>query len=140
MIAQTFFHSDFTLEPVWFNPVNNPMLLLVFSLLLGVIHLFTGLGVQFYQLIKQKKWLDAIYDVVFWYLLVGGLIIYMLSTPLVTSMLTLTFMLPAMVGNVGAILAVIGAVGIIATAAGPAAALANGCSKASTAFTVFPAG
>ncbi|HIW15786.1 MAG TPA: V-type ATP synthase subunit I [Firmicutes bacterium] len=116
VIAQTFFHSDFTLEPVWFNPVNNPMLLLVFSLLLGVIHLFTGLGVQFYQLIKQKKWLDAIYDVVFWYLLVGGLIIYMLSTPLVTSMLTLTFMLPAMVGNVGAILAVIGAVGIIATA------------------------
>lgn len=116
VIAQTFFHSDFTLEPVWFNPVNNPMLLLVFSLLLGVIHLFTGLGVQFYQLIKQKKWLDAIYDVVFWYLLVGGLIIYMLSTPLVTSMLTLSFMLPATVGNVGAILAVIGAVGIVATA------------------------
>lgn len=116
VIAQTFFHSDFTLEPVWFNPVNNPMLLLVFSLLLGVIHLFTGLGVQFYQLIKQKKWLDAIYDVVFWYLLVGGLIVYMLSTPLVTSMLTLSFMLPATVGNVGAILAVIGAVGIIATA------------------------
>lgn len=116
VIAQTFFHSDFTLEPIWFNPVNNPMLLLVFSLLLGVIHLFTGLGVQFYQLIKQKKWLDAIYDVVFWYLLVGGLIVYMLSTPLVTSMLTLSFMLPATVGNVGAILAVIGAVGIVATA------------------------
>ena len=140
VIAQTFFHSDFTLEPVWFNPVNNPMLLLVFSLLLGVIHLFTGLGVQFYQLIKQKKWLDAIYDVVFWYLLVGGLIIYMLSTPLVTSMLTLTFMLPAMVGNVGAILAVIGAVGIIATAGRSSRSIGKRLLKGSTAFTVFPAG
>ena len=115
MIAQTFFHTNVAIAPLWFDPVSDPMRLLVFSLLLGVIHLFAGLGMQFYQLAKQHKWADAIYDVVFWYLLVGGLIVYMLSTPLVTGMLALTFLLPENVGLVGAVLAGIGAVGIIAT-------------------------
>ncbi len=42
------------------------MKLLLFSFLLGIVHLFTGLGVQFYQLVKRRKFADALYDVVFW--------------------------------------------------------------------------
>lgn len=77
VIASTFFHSDFKLSPLWFEPVSEPMRLLVFSFLIGIIHLFTGLGIKFYQLAREGQIKDAIYDVVFWYLLVGGGIFYL---------------------------------------------------------------
>ena len=91
------------------------MRLLLFSFLVGIIHLFAGLGAQFYQLARQGKWLDAIYDVVFWYMLVGGGIVYLLSMQMFADMVALSFTLPAAVGNAGAIAAGIGAVGIIFT-------------------------
>lgn len=91
------------------------MRLLLFSFLVGIIHLFAGLGAQFYQLAKQGKWLDAIYDVVFWYLLVGGAIIYLLSMQMFADMVALSFTLPASVGTAGIIAAGIGAVGIVLT-------------------------
>ena len=34
---------------IWFDPVSDPMKLLLFSLGLGILHLFLGLGVHFYQ-------------------------------------------------------------------------------------------
>ena len=64
VIAKTFFNTDIVIPPLWFTPVDEPMRLLLFSFLVGIIHLFAGLGAQFYQLAKQGKWLDAIYDVV----------------------------------------------------------------------------
>ena len=88
---------------------------MLFSFLVGIIHLFAGLGAQFYQLAKQGKWLDAIYDVVFWYLLVGGAIIYLLSMQMFADMVALSFTLPASVGTAGIIAAGIGAVGIVLT-------------------------
>lgn len=115
VIAKTFFNKDITVPAVWFAPLDEPMRLLLFSFLLGVIHLFTGLGVQFYQLVKKKKFADALYDVVFWYFLVGGLILVLISTEMFRSMMSLSFTLPPIVGTIAAIFAGIGAVGIIAT-------------------------
>lgn len=116
VIAKTFFGKEITLAPAWFAPLDEPMRLLLFSFLLGVIHLFTGLGVQFYQLAKRKKYADALYDVVFWYFLVGGLILVLISTELFRSMVGLTFVLPPIVGKIAAVFAGIGAVGIVFTA------------------------
>ncbi len=116
MIAATFFHTTVTIPPLWFIPMNEPMRLLVFSFLLGIIHLFTGLGVQLYQLFRAKKYKDVLYDVGFWYLLVGGGIIYLLSMDMIKDMLALNFVLPPIVGIIAAVCAGIGAVGIIATA------------------------
>lgn len=115
VIAKTFFNKDITVPAVWFTPLDEPMRLLLFSFLLGVIHLFTGLGVQFYQLVKKKKFADALYDVVFWYFLVGGLILVLISTEMFRNMMSLSFTLPPIVGTIAAIFAGIGAVGIIAT-------------------------
>ena len=115
VIAKTFFNTDIVIPPLWFTPVDEPMRLLLFSFLVGIIHLFAGLGAQFYQLAKQGKWLDAIYDVVFWYLLVGGAIIYLLSMQMFADMVALSFTLPASVGTAGIIAAGIGAVGIVLT-------------------------
>lgn len=115
VIARTFFGQEIAIQPLWFAPLDNPMKLLLFSFLLGIIHLFTGLAVQFYQLVKRKKFADALYDVVFWYLLVGGLIIFLLSTDMFHDMMSLSFQFPSLVGTIAVIFAGIGAVGIIAT-------------------------
>ncbi len=116
VIGKTFFNVDIAIPALWFTPLNEPMRLLLFSFLIGVIHLFAGLGAQFYQLARQGLWKDAICDVVFWYMLVGGGILYLLSMQMFADMVSLGFTLPAAVGTAGAIAAGIGAVGIVLTA------------------------
>ena len=116
VIGKTFFNADVPTPTLWFAPLEEPMRLLLFSFLIGVIHLFAGLGAQFYQLARQGLWKDAIFDVVFWYMLVGGGILYLLSMQMFADMVSLGFTLPAAVGTAGAIAAGIGAVGIVLTA------------------------
>ena len=116
VIGKTFFNVDIAIPALWFTPLNEPMRLLLFSFLIGVIHLFAGLGAQFYQLARQGLWKDAVFDVVFWYMLVGGGILYLLSMQMFADMVSLGFTLPAAVGTAGAIAAGIGAVGIVLTA------------------------
>lgn len=116
VIASTFFGSDFAIPPLWFAPVDEPMRMLMISFLIGVIHIFVGLGVKLVTDCRTGHVKDAIYDVVFWYLLVGGGIVYLLTVPTFLDMAGLTFHLPAMVGTGAAVCAGIGAVGIILTA------------------------
>ena len=116
VVSTTFFGVTLSTPCLWYRPLDDPMRLLMFSFLLGIIHLFTGLAVQFYQLCKQHKIKDAIFDVVFWYFLVGGLVVYLMSLEMFRDMTGLGFTLPATVGMVGAVLAGIGAVGIVFTA------------------------
>lgn len=116
VVAKTFFgRSDIILGPLWFEPVKEPMRMLVFSMLMGVIHLFTGLGMKAYQYIKQKAYLDILYDVVFWYMLIIGLILVGLASPTFVNILQMSFILPSVMTTVGGIMAAIGAVGILLT-------------------------
>lgn len=116
VIAETFFHQEVTVPALWFEPLSDPMRLLIFSFGVGVLHLFTGLGVQFYQLAKRRKYADALYDVVFWYLLVGGLLVVLLSTEIFQNIAQLPFRIPSAVVTVAGVLAGVGAVGILCTA------------------------
>ena len=115
VIGKTFFNADVSLPAVWFAPLDDPMRLLLFSFLVGILHLFAGLGAQFYQLVRQGLWKDAVFDVVFWYMLVGGGVVYLLSMQMFTDMVALSFTLPAIAGTIGAAAAGIGAVGIVCT-------------------------
>jgi V/A-type H+-transporting ATPase subunit I len=116
IIATTFFNRpDISLPAIWMAPLNSPMKMLTFCFAVGILHLFVGLGAKFYMLWRDHKYLDAIYDVVFWYMLVGGCIVLLLTVPMFTSMLTIQNTLPASVGNVAKIVALIGAVGIVLT-------------------------
>ena len=116
VIATTFFNRpDIRLAPLWFEPVSAPMKMLVFSFAVGIIHLFMGLGAKLYSCVKNGQIVDGIYDAVFWYMLVGGSIVYLLTMSMVTDMLGLGFTLPAPVGTISAVIAVIGLVGIILT-------------------------
>ncbi len=115
VIGKTFFGVDIAFPTVWFSPTVEPMRLLLFSFLVGIIHLFAGLGAKFYQYAKRGMWKDAVYDVVFWYLLIGGAIVYLLSMQMFADMVSLGFLLPEAVGLGGAVAAGIGAVGIVLT-------------------------
>lgn len=70
----SFFGGIIPLKPLWVDPVSDPMIILKYSIIFGVIHIYFGLAVKGYQLIKQGKVLDAVYDVLTWYGLVSGLI------------------------------------------------------------------
>jgi len=63
---------------LWFNPVDDPEMLLSFSLLFGVIHIFVALGMKAANLIREKKYLDVVFDVVFWYITFVGFILFLL--------------------------------------------------------------
>ena len=116
VIATTFFNRpDIRLAPIWFEPVSLPMKMLVFAFVLGIIHLFTGLGIKFYSCVRSGNLANGIYDAIFWYMLVGGGIVYLLTMSMFTDMLGLTFTLPPIAGTVAAVLAVIGLIGIVLT-------------------------
>ena len=65
--------------------------------------------------VKNGSLADGIYDAIFWYMLVGGGIVYLLTMSMFTEMLGLTFTLPAVAGTVAAYAAAIGFVGIVLT-------------------------
>ena len=112
--SKTFLGQEVVLAPLWFAPVDDPMRMLLFSMLVGIIQIFTGLALCAYQLLRQKRVKDAIYDVAFWYLLVGGLIFALLSSDMFAQIADMD-KLPAVFGTVGGVCAAVGAVGILLT-------------------------
>ena len=116
VIATNFFNRpDIAFRPLWFNSMEEPIRLLSFAFLVGIIHLFTGMFIKFYQLIKAGDYKSAIYDVVFWLMFVGGAIIYALSAQMITDMLSLKFILSPAVGKAGGIIAILGCIGVVLT-------------------------
>ncbi len=113
VVANTFFHKDMELQAVWFEPLNDPMRLLLYSLLFGIIHLFTGLGIKGYMMIKDGRYLDCLYDVGFWFALLIGLLLLLIPSELFASIAGQTFIFPAFVNVLAKVLTIIGLVGII---------------------------
>ena len=88
-------------KPWWFNPLDEPLKMLIFCLLLGVIHLYTGYILQAYQNIRAGNIMDAIYDQVLWLMLLTGLM-FLALPPLAV---------------IGKYMAIIGALGTVIFAA-----------------------
>ncbi len=61
----------------WFNPMNDPIKMMIWSIVFGAMHLFTAMGAKIYMLAKTGHLLDAIFDIVPWYLIIigGGLLL-----------------------------------------------------------------
>lgn len=77
VFSRTFMGKEIIIEPIWFNPLDDPMLLLIFSLGLGIVHLFVGMGIKAYMQIKEGNWFDALCDEGFWYFTIVGLIAWL---------------------------------------------------------------
>ncbi len=116
VIIRTFINpslpADFSLA-LWVEPSVEPMAVLGFAFIVGIVHIFVGMAALAYTDIRQGKPLDALYDVGFWYLLLIGMIGILLNTEMVGGMFGLELNLPAPVLTFFEILALIGAVGII---------------------------
>ena len=102
--AKTFFGKEFVIKPLWFDPLSEPMRLLVVSLMLGAIHLFVGMGGQAYMEIKDGRPLDALFDIGLWYLLLIGIVLFAFGGKLGAGAV-----------GIGKIMAIVGAVGILLT-------------------------
>ena len=75
MIFGVLFGSYFgeTWHPIMFAPLDNPMGFLIFTMVIGMLHIFSGMGIKAAELIRDGKWLDAIFDVFSWMILITGL-------------------------------------------------------------------
>ena len=118
VVARTFFHVDVPstglIKAVWFVPLNDPMRLLMYSMLFGVIHLFMGLGIKGYMLSKEKQYMDFFCDVIIWYVFLIGLILMLLPSSIFASISQIpagTF--PPAVSVTGKVMAIAGAVGLL---------------------------
>ena len=88
VIAHTFFGvpSDVAvLKPIWFAPLENPMKLLIYCLLFGLIHLYAGLGVKGYEYLKNKDVVGFISDIISWYMFITGLVMLLLPSSIFAS-------------------------------------------------------
>lgn len=118
VIAKTFFgvqlaEGQSLLPALWFVPLNDPMRMLMYSMLFGCIHLFVGLGIKGYMCLKDKDYSGFFFDVVCWMMLLLGLIFILLPTDLFASISQMTFHFPPIVGVISKAAAAVGAVGIL---------------------------
>ncbi|HCU2818819.1 TPA: V-type ATP synthase subunit I [Clostridioides difficile] len=88
------------------NPLEDVMTLMGMSLLFGIIHIYVGLGIKAYTLIRSGKVIDAIFDIGFWYLCITG--VCLLIIPFVAGDI-------GVFSEVGKYLAIIGAIGLVLT-------------------------
>lgn len=118
VVARTFFHVDVPegglVKALWFVPLNDPMKLLLFSMAFGLIHLFTGLGIKGYLLVRDKKYLDFFCDVVLWFVFLIGLLLMLIPSSLFASISQMDpSVFPPFMSSAGKVLAVIGLVGLV---------------------------
>ncbi|MEW9096217.1 MAG: V-type ATP synthase subunit I [Clostridiaceae bacterium] len=73
----SYFTGAINIPPVWMKPEDNANFILLVSMGFGLIHVFIGLGIKAYLLIKNKLYLDAFYDVGLWYITLVSVILYL---------------------------------------------------------------
>ncbi|MDK9710362.1 V-type ATP synthase subunit I [Acidaminobacter sp.] len=86
------------ITPVWLDPSSNPMSVLYVAIGMGVIHIYVGLGIKAWNLIRNGKIMDAVYDSGLWVVTLSGIIMMLLG-----------------IETIGKIIAILGAVGLVLT-------------------------
>lgn len=98
-VAATFFDVQFTM-PVLIDPLKQPMTILVMAFVFGAIHIFVGMGLSAYLMIRRGHPWAALFDVGSWYLVLIGLVMLVAG---------------GLIGQIGMYMAIIGAVTLILT-------------------------
>ena len=63
------------------DPLKEPMQMLLLSLAIGVVQILVGMAIKAIMLIRDGKWLDAVFDVGSWWLLFAGIAVGALGGP-----------------------------------------------------------
>lgn len=90
------------------DPLTDVMSIMGVSIIFGIIHIFFGLGMKAYILIRDGNPFAAIWDVLSWYLFVLGLVI--LIAPVVV-----TFEIPESILTIGKYMTIAGVVILVLT-------------------------
>lgn len=107
IVGREFFDKEIGSIALWFEPLDDPIKLLLFSFALGIVHLFVGVGVSFKMTWDDGRKLDAVLDTVPVYLTILGV------APLGASILT---EVPQILTSVGMYVMIAGIVLLILTA------------------------
>jgi len=75
-MGETFFNQNWAINALWFDPLQDPMKALLLSCILGIVHLFVGMGIAAYMEIKNGHFMDAVTQQFDWFLLIIGLILW----------------------------------------------------------------
>ena len=81
--TKTFLGTEYKIAPLWFDPLADPMLLLILGCGLGIVHLFVGMGIKAYMLVKNGDVFAAVFDIGSWYLLIIGLFLLLAGNMLI---------------------------------------------------------
>ncbi|MCD7810777.1 MAG: V-type ATP synthase subunit I [Ruminococcus sp.] len=107
VVASEFFDKEIGSLALWFEPLDDPIRLLLYSFALGIMHLFLGLAVSFKMQWSDGKKLDAVLDTIPVYLTILGV------CPLAASILT---DVPSILSKIGAYVAIVGVILLVLTA------------------------
>lgn len=113
VISKTFFGTEVEIPALWFAPITDPMKMLLYSMLFGVIHLFTGLFLKGYMMIRDGKYLDCLWDVGMWFAFLIGLIMMLIPSSIFESIAGQTFNVPGWFPTVANVLTIVGLLGIL---------------------------
>ena len=115
VVSGHFFGNPITIKPLWLDMQQNPMTVLSLALVLGIIHIFTGLAINGYQLLKKKDVVGFIFDIIVWYIVLIGLIIKCLSMQMIMDILAggSKPFITEQIGNIGLYAAGVGCLVII---------------------------
>ena len=90
--------------PGLINPLEDVMLLMGMSLVLGLVHIFTGLFIKGYMFLRDGDPKAFVFDILMWVMLVLG--VCLLVVPVIAGPI-------GVASDIGKVLAIIGAVGVI---------------------------
>lgn len=96
----SFFSTSF---PSLINPTEQYMEMLMISVIIGFVMLMTGLGIKAYMCIRDGDPIAAVYDVLFWYMILFGAVGMGLS---------MAGLVAAAVGGIGSAVMVLGIIGV----------------------------
>ncbi len=92
---------------LWFNPMDDAMKLMIFSMIFGVFHLFAGMALSMRNARLQGRILDGLLDVAPWYLIITGLLF------LAGGSMDAFGSASALIGQIGVYMALLGVVVVV---------------------------
>lgn len=98
-VAKVFFNSDFSLTPLWINTTTEPLTLLIFSIVIGLIQIIIGLSIKFYTLMKRKHFMEAVATVLDWIFILLGIGIFATGNAISNEFVSVIGLILSMLGT-----------------------------------------
>ncbi len=95
--------STFTM-PALIEPLNDIVIIMVGSLVLGLIQIFTGMGVSVYMKVREGNFIDALFSEITWWIILAGLALFICGSMGIG---------PAALGTVGLVVLIVGALMLV---------------------------